>query len=125
MTGGGTISSTGLYQAPASIPAATTATVTATGTNGIYGTASVLLSAGATASFPGTDTTTEGAWQTHYGSAGYSIAGLSQQLPANTTFNVNNNNGTWVWNGDTTDPRALQNPSGSRRGLCQLLVQES
>jgi hypothetical protein len=113
VSGGGSISSNGLYQAPSSITSPTTVTVTATGGNGVFGTASVLLSAGATAAYAGTDTSTQGAWQTRYGTAGYSLAGGSQQLPANTTFAVNNNNGTWVWTGSTADPRALQIPGAA------------
>jgi hypothetical protein len=117
VSGGGNISSSGLYQAPATITGATTVTITATGSNGITGTASVLLSPGSTASFQGFDTSTQGAWQTKYGSAGYSIAGSVQQLPANTTFSVTSNNGIWVWTGSTTDPRALQNPSAPGTGF--------
>jgi hypothetical protein len=67
----------------------------------------------ATASFLGTDATTQGSWQGVYGAQGYSLAASAQLLPSNVTFTPQNS-GTWTWTASTTDPRALQVPAGGR-----------
>jgi hypothetical protein len=116
-TGSGTITSSGFYSAPQTIAAAQTVTVTATAANGATGTATINLSAGATATFNGFDTTTQGNWQSKYGTAAgyYSLAGDNQSLPTWVTYNVSNLNGVWVWTTSTSDSRALQAVSYSGR----------
>ena len=62
---------------------------------------------------PANDYKTQGAWQSIYGTDGYSIAAVNpQHIPAYATFSVQNES-TWTWESNTSDPRALQNPSGS------------
>jgi len=58
------------------------------------------------------DTTTQGAWQSHYGSDGYSLANSGQSIPSYAAFAVQNQ-GNYTWIGSTTDPRALQVPGGT------------
>jgi hypothetical protein len=68
---------------------------------------------GPTASFVGTDTTTQGAWQSKYGADGYSIANSTyQSLPSYATFTPQGYS-VYTWTADTTDPRALAIPGGS------------
>jgi hypothetical protein len=116
-TGAGAISSTGFYTAPQTIATAQTVTVTATPASGSPGTATINLTPGATATFVGFDTATQGNWEGTYGtSAGYySLAGDNQSLPSWATFSVSNLNGIWVWTDSTTDPRALEAVSYSGR----------
>jgi hypothetical protein len=112
----GTISATGLYTAPGVLTSIQPITVTATsaqdGTR--FGTATVNLTAAAVA-FVANDATTQGNWHGVYGADGYSIAGDSQSVPAYASLAVQNPNGMWIWNGNTSDPRALQTGSGSGR----------
>src|ERR1700719_4716509 len=69
---------------------------------------------GASATFIGSDTSTQGSWRGAYGADGYSIANESQSLPGYASFAVQNQqNYTWV--SSTTDLRALQNGSGAGR----------
>jgi hypothetical protein len=108
--------SPGLYTAPSSISVATTVTITATSvSNGSMGTATIVLNPNATATKATFDTSTEGSWHGVYGSDGYSLAGDAQQLPSYATFQVQIPNGTWVWTGSTSDPRALQNGANTTR----------
>jgi hypothetical protein len=73
----------------------------------------VALATGPTASFVGTDTTTQGAWQSKYGADGYSIANSTyQSLPSYATFTPQGYS-VYTWTADTTDPRALAIPGGS------------
>jgi titin len=69
-----------------------------------------------TATFLGTDTTTEGAWRTAYGADGYDIAADTSagnpKLPSYATLSITGAQ-TAVWAASTTDPRALQNSAGS------------
>lgn len=112
----GTISATGLYTAPAILTSTQPITVTATsaqdGTR--FGTATINLTAAAVA-FLANDTTTQGSWQGTYGADGYSLAGDLQNLPAYAALAVQNPNGMWLWDGNTTDPRALEMASGPGR----------
>jgi len=117
----GTITSTGAstatYTAPSSIASAQTVTVTATSAAAPKsGSASVSLSTGTSAAnFTGFDNTTEGSWIGVYGKDGYSLANSSQQsIPAYAVFSVQNAQ-LFTWSASTTDPRALQNASGSGR----------
>jgi glucose/arabinose dehydrogenase len=68
----------------------------------------------AAASFVRTDTTTRGSWRGVYGNQGHAIATLASALPAYAQVTVSGAS-TYVWNGSTTDVRALQRPAGSDR----------
>lgn len=62
------------------------------------------------AAFLGSDTTSQGNWQSKYGADGYSIAGGKQQSAAYASFAVHNDL-SWTWAASTSDERALQEPS--------------
>ncbi|MGH9616314.1 MAG: choice-of-anchor Q domain-containing protein, partial [Acidobacteriaceae bacterium] len=70
-------------------------------------------STGAAATLAGTDTATQGNWQTQYGSEGYSIAIGAQKLPTYDPSFAVQNQLNWTWAASTTDPRALRIPGGS------------
>jgi len=62
----------------------------------------------ATVNYGGTDTVTQGNWQTNYGAEGYSLAGGAQNLPSyDPSFGVSNAQ-SFTWTANTSDPRALQ-----------------
>jgi subtilisin family serine protease len=90
-----------------------TATDSATAT--ITGSISVTVSSpGASATFLKRDTTTKGNWIGSYGSQGYNIIGNSASYPSYATVTTfGTTTGTFV--AATTDPRALQNASGTGR----------
>ena len=116
----GTISSNGLYTAPATLGTATTVTATAISAadNTKVGTATISLAAGtvgaSSATFVRTDTTTQGNWQGVYGADGYLLADGNQTPPSYATVAVENA-GSCVWTTTTTDPRAVQNGNGTGR----------
>jgi hypothetical protein len=113
----GSISASGFYTAPASIPVSQSVTITATGSNGTTsGTATVNLVAGAvgTTKFVGMDTTTQGTWKGTYGGDGWAIANDSQSIPSYATFAVQNQ-GNYTWASPSADPRALQSGVNSTR----------
>jgi hypothetical protein len=121
----GSISSSGVYTAPASIASAQTVTVTATSSANPAktGTATITLTppaasasnpGGAVATFLKMDATTQGNWQTSYGADGYSITPQSQSLPPYAGFSVSNQQ-NWTWASSTSDQRALQNVTGAGR----------
>jgi len=60
-----------------------------------------------TAFFQGTNTTTQGAWEGHYGTAGYSIADGPSSAPTIASVNVAEDF-PYTWAAQTADPRALQ-----------------
>lgn len=67
----------------------------------------------ATASYIGTDTTTEGNWNGVYGQGGYSVVGGSTSLPSDITFSVSGDTFyEWAAAG-TADSRGLQTTAGS------------
>jgi trimeric autotransporter adhesin len=118
----GTFSSTtaGLYLAPATVTQAETVTVMATSadrTASNTATVSISASSGsgsggtvATASYVGSDTTTQGNWQNSYGATGYDLAS-GQQSPAAGqlgygSYSVHNQQ-NYTWAQTTSDPRAL------------------
>ena len=67
------------------------------------------------ATFLGTDTTTEGKWHGVYGADGYDIAAdtsaSNPKIPSYATLSVPAQ--TYVWAAKTTDPRALQNAANT------------
>ena len=76
----------------------------------------VVSGGGASAQFVSQDTTTQGNWQSMYGADGYSVADSVQSLPTyDPSFAVQNQLNT-IWNGNTTDPRALKVP-GAGSGI--------
>jgi hypothetical protein len=112
----GTISSSGLYTAPATISAAQTITVTATSAADTtkFSSAMVgLVPGSAVANFVSFDTTTKGNWSGLYGADGYSLANANQKLPSYGSSTTVQNQLDWVWASSTTDPRALKIPGGS------------
>jgi hypothetical protein len=69
------------------------------------------------AAFVGVDTTTQGAWRGGYGAQGYLIAPAVgnypySSIPGYALANVSEA-ATYIWDGATNDPRALQKPSAS------------
>ncbi len=73
---------------------------------------------GATASFVGSDTTTQGSWRNAYGADGYDIAadtsGTDPVLPSYATLSTSGTT-PFVWAASTTDPRALENVANTGR----------
>jgi len=67
-----------------------------------------------TANFVKTDASTEGTWQGVYGADGYSLAGDAQSVPSYATFAIQNQS-SWTWAANSSDPRALQTASGAGR----------
>jgi hypothetical protein len=68
-----------------------------------------------TGAFVKLDTTTQGSWKGAYGGDGYDFLGsTTTSLPAYAQVAVNGAT-TFTWSGATTDPRALQQPTGSSR----------
>ncbi len=74
--------------------------------------------AGSTATFLGTDTTTEGNWRGVYGVNGYDIAAdtsaTDPKLPSYATLSLTGES-TYVWLTTTTAKNALQNAAGTGR----------
>ena len=116
----GSISSSGLYTAPASVASTVNLTVTATASDNVtVGTAPLSLTAGtassgATATYAGLDTTTQGSWIGTYGGDGYAIPNGAQSVPSYANFSVSGQS-SYTWAGSTTDARALQTPGGASR----------
>ena len=112
----GTISSSGLYTAPATISAAQTITVTATSAADTtkFSSAMVgLVPGSAVANFVSFDTATKGNWSSLYGADGYSLANANQKLPSYGSSTTVQNQLDWVWASSTTDPRGLEIPGGA------------
>ena len=100
----------GTGNAAASNPPAAVAAATATATATPAPTATATPLPPIASSYLATDTTTQGSWQSQYGSQGYVIVGDSQQLPA--TIQVTPANQQQCdWQDSTTDTRALQKAS--------------
>lgn len=104
-------------------PAATTTyTATATSSSGQTVTASSTVTvtsappppSGSTAvTYLGVDTATQGNWRGAKGSNGYALASGTSALPAYAQTSITAQ--LWTWTASTTDPRALQLPSGDIR----------
>ena len=71
----------------------------------------------ATATFVKTDTTTQGTWMGTYGADGYNVVGTTTKNPSYPSYATVTASGasTYTWSANTTDVRALQNPSGTGR----------
>lgn len=74
---------------------------------------------GTSATFLGTDTTTQGNWTTGYGSQGYSIIGDTANIPAWASLTTTGNSSV-IWANPTADTRALIKASNtsSRIAAC-------
>ena len=66
------------------------------------------------ATFLKQDTTTEGNWINTYGTQGYEVIGNATSLPSYATVTPSGQK-TYTWTTSTTDPRALQDASGTGR----------
>jgi Putative Ig domain len=72
-----------------------------------------LTSAGPTASFVGSDTATQGNWQSKYGANAYFIANGPQSSGLSFGSVATQGASLWTWTSGTSDPRALAIPGGS------------
>ena len=68
----------------------------------------------ATATYLKQDTTTQGNWIGTYGSQGYDVIGDASSLPSYATVTPAGQ-GSYTWTTSSTDPRALEETSGSNR----------
>jgi parallel beta-helix repeat protein len=68
------------------------------------------LSTSASASYVGTDATTQGSWRGVYGADGYSMAQGATSLPSYATTTPRGHS-NWTWAASTADTRALQKPA--------------
>ena len=66
---------------------------------------------GATASYAGTDATSQGNWTPDYGADGDYIANYAANPPSYATVNLTGQS-TWTWTNSTTDVRALKTSGG-------------
>lgn len=94
--------------AGAGVPNAATATATAT----LAPSPSATPLPPIAANFATQDDTTQGAWQSQYGSQGYIIVGDTQQLPTSVQITPANQQ-EFLWADSTTDPRALVKASNA------------
>ncbi len=114
---GGTVDPSGVYTAPTSGSGSDTVQASS---GAVSGTASVSVTpaSGATASFLGTDSTTQGNWRSSYGGDGYDIpadqSGADPAIPAYAQVSVAGATPA-AWTTSTADPRALQNAANSGR----------
>jgi len=112
----GSISSSGLYTAPAAISSTQQVTVTATSLadSKRTGLATITLTPPptATASFVQLDTKTLGNWKTAYGGDGYNVVGDASAYPAYAAAAANGQS-SFTWVASTTDARALQKSSAT------------
>ncbi len=69
---------------------------------------------GAKFSYLGGDSATQGNWRGVYGVDGYNVIGSSTRYPSYVQV-AGIGNSEWLWNGGTTDTRALSTPDGSTR----------
>ncbi len=68
-----------------------------------------------TGAFVKLDTTTQGNWRNVYGGDGYDFWGATtNSLPSYAQFGLNGAS-TFIWSGSASDPRAMQQPSGTGR----------
>jgi hypothetical protein len=70
----------------------------------------------------GLDTTTQGAWNGHYGGEGYMIANGANSLPSYAAVTVTGDV-PYTWASQTSDIRAMQNGAGSLSGIASAFTQ--
>ena len=68
----------------------------------------------ATATFTGEDTTTKGNWMGTYGTQGYDVIANAASLPSYATVTPSGEV-NYTWTTSTTDPRALEDATGTSR----------
>ena len=73
------------------------------------------FSTGTSASFVGTNSSTEGNWIGTYGSQGYDVFGNAESLPSYATITTTGTPIGSAWATTTTDPRALEDAVGTSR----------
>ncbi len=113
----GTLTTSGLYTAPATISSAQTITITATSVADTSKSANAtvtLSTATNSAKFVTLDTTTQGNWKGVYGSNGYNVINDTVAYPSYVTVTPSGVNAT-TWASSTTDERALLTASGTNR----------
>jgi hypothetical protein len=111
----GTLTTSGLYTAPATISSAQTITITATSVADPTKSANAtvtLSTATNSATFVTLDTTTEGNWKGVYGADGYNVINDTVAYPSYVTATPSGVNAT-TWAGSTTDVRALLKATSS------------
>jgi hypothetical protein len=113
----GTLTTSGLYTAPAAISSAQTITITATSVADPTKSANAtvtLSTATATnsATFVTLDTTTQGNWKGVYGSNGYNVINDTVAYPSYVTVTPSSVN-AFTWVGSSTDVRALRKAASS------------
>jgi hypothetical protein len=74
------------------------------------------------AEFNGANTAIQGAWENHYGTAGYMIANGPSSTPTIATMSVNGAS-TYTWAAQTPDPRALQTNPQATEGIASAYTQ--
>ncbi len=111
----------GVYTAPSSITSTQTVTVTAASqaVPSKYATATVTLMPGTSSSsgvatFVKQDITTQGTWKGTYSTDGFNVIGNAVSNPSYVTPTASGNS-VYVWNANTTDIRALQQPQSTAR----------
>jgi hypothetical protein len=72
--------------------------------------------------FNGTNTAIQGAWGSHFGTAGYMIANGPSSAPTMATLSVTGAL-TYTWTAQTVDPRALQSSPQSSLGIASAYTQ--
>ena len=77
----------------------------------LFGPAGTVSSPLASATYTGTDTSTQGTWTGTYGGDGYQIANNTTALPSYAA--VSSTGASYTWSASTSDVRALQTSSGS------------
>jgi hypothetical protein len=65
--------------------------------------------------FVGADSVTKGSWRGVYGSAGFQLIGGQQSLPVYATVAPIGASGPFIWSSSTTDVRALQQLTSTKR----------
>ena len=106
----------------ATVPAGEIVTATAslslTATSQFSNAVTVPAAVTSTATFLGTNTTTEGSWRNTYGADGYDIAadtsGKDPNLPSYATLSITGAS-TFTWAQSTTDTNALENAANTGR----------
>ena len=68
----------------------------------------------AVATFTSFDTGTQGTWVGKYGTDGYSLANVAASVPSYASFTIQNQL-SFTWASNTTDPRALETADASQR----------
>ncbi|WP_308315697.1 NEW3 domain-containing protein [Streptomyces sp. ISL-100] len=63
------------------------------------------------------DDTTRGDWKGVYGGDGWELPGFGRKNPEGVVLDTAQAGGTWTWNGNSTEARALQHPTEAGRRI--------